>query len=91
MAASRYMNSSKVPQAIKKILPAPTDIIDSLKYGERVDNKAQKFYGDPTLSWVIMLANPEWENEWVIPFGTELRIPFPLQRVFDNWLISNEI
>jgi hypothetical protein len=59
--------------------------------GERIDTLAGKYYEDPTLGWVIMSANPQYENEFDIPFGVDLRIPFPLQRIFDAWLINSEI
>ena len=90
MPASRYLYNTNIPQPIKKILPAPTDIAHSLKIGERLDNLSQKYYDDPTLAWIIMAGNPEWENEFDIPFGVTLRIPFPKQRVFDGWLQTQE-
>ena len=91
MSANRYFNSSSVPQPVRKILNAPTDINHVLKIGERIDNLAYKYYKDPTLSWIIMCANPEFHNEFDISFGTNLRIPFPLERVFTSWLIGNDI
>jgi len=91
MSASRYQNNSLVPQPVKKILPSATDIAHPFKIGERIDNLAQKYYSDVTLGWVIMAGNPEYENEFDIPFGVTLRIPYPLQRVFDMWLLSSEI
>ena len=92
MSASRYQNNNTlVPQPLRKILPSPTDIAHPFKLGERLDNLAKKYYEDPTLAWVIMCGNPEFENEFDIPFGITLRIPFPLQRVFDSWMINNEL
>jgi len=91
MSVSRYNVNVFVPQPTRKIIPAATDILHPLKLGERIDNLAYKFYKDQTLGWVIMSANPQFENEWEIPFGTVVRVPYPLQRIFDSWLISNEI
>lgn len=91
MSASRYTQSQLIPQPVRKIIPAATDILHPLKMGERIDNIAYKYYKDVTLSWVIMCANPDWDNEFEIPFNTYIRVPFPLQRVFDAWLIDNEI
>jgi len=88
---SRYLLSNDFPQPIKKIIASSSDIIHTLKMGERIDNLAQKYYNDPLMGWVIMCANPEWENEFEIPFGSKIRIPYPLQRVFDSWKINNEL
>ena len=88
---NRYLTSTLTPQPIRKINPAYTDILHILKQGERLDNLAQKYYNDPTISWVIMCANPEWDHELEIPFGTEVRVPYPLARVFDSWNISNDL
>lgn len=91
MSVSRYNISSLIPQPIRKITASPTDILHTLKMGERLDNLAYKYYKDPLLSWVIMCANPQYDNELEIQFGEVIRIPFPLQRVFDLWLVDNEI
>lgn len=91
MPVSRYSNNSKIPQPTRKIIQAPTDILHTLKIGERLDNLAYKYYKDTSLGWVILAGNPDWYNEFDIPYGTILRIPFPLQRVFDNWLESQDI
>lgn len=43
--------------------------------GDRADLLANRFYGDPTMWWVIAYANPEvflWDP---IPVGVELRVP----------------
>jgi hypothetical protein len=90
--SSRYsFIGGDVPQPIRKVLPAYTDVIHNLKLGERIDNLAFKYYKDPTLAWVIMCANPEFENEFDIPVGSPIRIPWPLQRVFTAWQIDDEI
>ena len=89
--ANRYVNSIAIPQPIRKISQASTDFIHTLKLGERLDNLSQKFYNDPTLSWVIMCANPDWDNEFEIVVGTEIRIPYPLQRVFDNFHMNGDL
>jgi hypothetical protein len=45
----------------------------------RLDKVSQQFYGSPYFGWLIMLANSEYGNqEWDIPDGTVLTIPFPL-------------
>lgn len=91
MSVSRYNNESFIPPPIRKIEPAITDILHPYKMGERLDNLSSKYYKTPLLSYIIMCANVEFENEFEIPIGYEIRIPFPLQRVFDSWAIQNEI
>ena len=89
--SNRYLiTGSDVPQPIRKILPASADIMHTLIMGERLDNVANKYYGDSTLAWVIMCANPDWDNEFQIPIGTSIRIPYPLSRVYQSWRISPE-
>ena len=88
---SRYSNGTGFPQPIRKIIPASTDILHPLVMGERLDNLAQKYYKDPTISWIIMCANPQWNNELAIPFGAILRIPFPLSRVLIAWGLQKQI
>lgn len=45
----------------------------------RLDKISQQFYGSPTFGWLIMMANPSFGGqEWNIPDGSVLTIPFPL-------------
>ena len=88
--ATRYLLGVSIPQPTRKIIPSQGDILHTLKMGERLDNLAQRFYKDPTLAWVILCANPEFDNEFEITTGTVVRVPFPLQRVFDAWLLQND-
>lgn len=88
---NRYLLGTQPPQPMRKIQPAITDILHRLKMGERIDNLAQRYYQDPTLAWVIAAANPEFDNEFEIPIGSTVRVPLPLQRVWDSWLLTNEI
>lgn len=87
---SRYNLSSDIPQPIRKINPASSDILHTLTMGQRIDNLAQKYYNDPKLGWIIMCANPEFDNELEIPYGYTIRIPFPLKRVYDQWKIDGD-
>lgn len=87
----RYSFGTDFPQPIRKIPPAYTDILHILKMGERLDNLAHKWYGLPLGSFIIMCANPDFENEFEIPVGTEIRIPMPLDRVLKLWKIEEII
>lgn len=89
MSYSRY---SKRPfiQPVRKINSASSDILHEYKSPENIDNLAYKYYGNATYGWVIMLANREYPFEFAIPYGVTLRIPFPLERVFQEWGINND-
>jgi hypothetical protein len=88
---SRYQTTSDFPQPIRKIIQSSSDIEHVLIMGERIDNIANKYYSDPLLGWVIMCANPEFDNEFDIKPGDKIRIPYPLQRVFDQWKVENDL
>jgi hypothetical protein len=45
----------------------------------RLDKVSQQYYNSPFFGWLIMAANPEFGgNEFVIPDGSVLTVPFPL-------------
>ena len=45
----------------------------------RLDKVSQQFYDSPYFGWLILQANPQFGgNEFIIPDGTVLIIPFPL-------------
>jgi hypothetical protein len=88
--ATRYARWPFI-QPIRKISPAITDIPHTLSEFETIDQLALRYYKDPTLEWVIMCANPEHGLSFAIKPGTQLRIPFPLERVFNEWGLNNEV
>lgn len=88
---NRYLKSSTIPQPIRKIIPASTDFYHILKRNERLDQISGFYYQDRTLAWIIMCANPQWDDELEIPVGSEILIPWPLKRVFNAWKIENSI
>jgi hypothetical protein len=45
----------------------------------RLDKVSQQFYDSPFFGWLILASNPEFGgNEFSIPDGSVLTIPFPL-------------
>jgi hypothetical protein len=45
----------------------------------RLDKVSQQYYNTPLFGWLIMLGNPTYGGqEWNIPDGAILTIPFPL-------------
>jgi hypothetical protein len=47
----------------------------------RFDILSEKYYANPTLGFLILMANPEYLSEHDIPDGKVIRIPFPKDRV----------
>ena len=88
--SSRY-NSYDFIQPVRVIPLATTDIIHTFTTHDNLDNLANEFYDDPTLSWVIMCANPAYFMEFQIPAGAQIRIPLPIERVWSIWGEVNEI
>lgn len=51
----------------------------------RLDRIAGQMYGDDTLWWLILLANPEYFSEFDIPPKSRLRIAYPLNDVLAEY------
>jgi hypothetical protein len=51
----------------------------------RLDKLSQKYYGNPFFDFLILYANPQYLNEFDIPDGTLIRIPFPLAKVKSDY------
>ena len=81
---NRYSKFSFI-QPKRVIKPASTDKVYKIKKQDNIDNLAYQYYGDATLGWVIMCANPEHFMEFMVPVGAYIRIPLPLERVFKAW------
>jgi phage tail protein X len=58
-----------------KIEPQDSDIIVISSDADYLDSLAYKYYGDPTLWWVISLANGIGKGRMSVPSGLQLRIP----------------
>jgi hypothetical protein len=51
----------------------------------RLDKISQKYYLNPFFDWLILLANPDYTNEWDIDDGYLLRIPFPKEKAIADY------
>lgn len=51
----------------------------------RLDRIAADAYGDDTLYWIILLANPQYYMEFDIPSGAVIRIPAPITDVLAEY------
>ena len=76
---SRYSSTPKINKAAylttvyRKIPKRDDDMYFIAQEGDRCDNLAQRFYGDPNLWWFIARTNNL--KTMNIPAGTSLRIP----------------
>lgn len=52
----------------------------------RLDRIAADMYGDDTLYWLILLANPQYYSEFDIPSKSIIRVAMPLQDVMGEFL-----
>lgn len=60
----------------------PQNLSDKFEYWNtnfsRLDKISQKYYGNPFYDFLILYANNIYVNEFDIPDGALIRIPFPL-------------
>ena len=57
----------------------------------RLDKISQQSYGTPYFGWLILSANPQYSgNEYSIPDGAVLTIPFPLISSLQDYKNSYE-
>jgi nucleoid-associated protein YgaU len=61
---------------LRRIPSTPGVLEHVVVEGERLDQLAQRFYGDPLKSWLILDANPEEINPFLLlrP-GRRIRVP----------------
>jgi hypothetical protein len=57
------------------IQPQVSDTIVISNEGDYLDSLAFKYYGDPTLWWIVALANGLGKARMSVPPGLQLRIP----------------
>jgi len=89
MPQTEYNRYELLTQADGSILPMPFVLIptsNSDKYiswnnsSMRLDIISQRYYGNATYGWLLLIANPLLRNEFDIPDGFTFRIPFPLNQ-----------
>ena len=67
------------------IEPQLSDIVVISNDGDYLDNLAYKYYGDPTLFWIIALANNLGKARMSVPGGLMLRIPTNVNEILVNF------
>ena len=66
----------------------PTNISDTFiisSDGDYLDTLANKYYNDPTLWWVIALANNIGKGRMSVTPGLQLRIPGEINKIISNF------
>jgi nucleoid-associated protein YgaU len=99
--ARRYENigiqktqSGKVgylPTKYPSLVPSNNDTYIVARAEDRLDLIATDFYGDPTLWWVVAMANDLPGDSMFTPLGFQLRIPGNLSNALNAYNIENEI
>lgn len=67
------------------IYPSDTDIQIISNEGDYLDTLAYKYYGDPTLYWIIAIANNIGKGRFSITPGLTLRIPVNVNDIVDEY------
>lgn len=77
-----------------KISESPSDLSEVWVLGRsRLDKIALKYYNNPFYDFFILLANPQYVDQFDIPDGALIRIPFPIDRVkleYESFLRKNK-
>jgi hypothetical protein len=78
----RYFGSTKYPF----IDFSTEDYYIITMQGDRLDNLASQFYGDPTLYWILQVANNDCKKDSLYPpIGIQLRIPQNITKILDDF------
>lgn len=67
------------------IQPSDTDVIIVSNETDYLDMLAYKYYGDPTLWFIIALANNLGKGKMSVPPGLNLRIPTNINEIIDQF------
>lgn len=79
----RYLSTEEYPVFLKK----DTDILVIGRYGQRMDNLANQYYGSPELWWIIARANSElFDGNIFLKVGKEYRIPTDLSETGEEFI-----
>jgi hypothetical protein len=82
----RYYGSTKYPFIVEDV----NDIYIITMQGDRLDNLATQFYGDPTLYWILQIANDDCKKDSLYPpIGIQLRIPQNINQILQDFELLN--
>ena len=80
-----------LPTKYPSLVPSNNDTYIIARAEDRLDLIATDFYGDPTLWWVVAMANDLPGDSMYTPLGFQLRIPGNLSDALNAYNIENEI
>ena len=84
----RYYATVKYPE----VPLSEQDIYVITNQGDRLDLLASQYYGDPTLYWIISIANEILtQGSLMIPEGTQIRIPQDVSTVLNEYRLLNQL
>lgn len=67
------------------VLPSDTDIQVVSNEGDYLDTLSYKYYGDPTLYWIIASVNKIGKGRLSVQPGLTLRIPINVNDIIDEF------
>ena len=67
------------------IEPADSDVMVVSNEDDYLDALALKYYGDPTLWWIIAMVNNLGKARLSVPPGLTLRIPVNVNNIIDQF------
>lgn len=67
------------------IIPQETDLQVVSNEGDYLDTLAYKYYGDPTLFWIIARANNIGKGRMSVTAGLSLRIPVDVNGIVNEF------
>jgi len=72
ISGKRLYSTVKYPEVPLSV----NDIYVYSQEGDRYDQLAQTYYGDPSMWWIISCANASLpQNSYFLPLGVQVRIP----------------
>jgi len=75
----RTVQYPEVPLSVNDIYVISAD-------GDRFDLLANQYYGDPSLWWIISIANPNaLQNSLYLPLETQIRIPSNISDIISEY------
>ena len=84
---TRYYRDNKYP----RIPLSVNDIYAISTSGDRFDLLASQYYGDPSLWWIISIANENLpQNSLYIPVGSQIRIPTNVSNIITIYNVINK-
>lgn len=72
------------------IRPEASDTFIISSEGDYLDVLANRYYNDPTLWWVIALANNIGKGRMSVPGGLQLRIPVNINKIVSDFISLNK-